>query len=282
VNKSSGISKGKRQHRTGKPPAAGSSEPVHRAWIPSAVGLGVSAYLLILDLMGAPAYCLAQYGCDIVRTSAFSRILGVPVAAAGVVFFAAALGLCLAPTSMRYRWLVPLAGIGAGGALIFVSLQLAVIHAVCPYCLIADAAAFGFAYLVLKDSPPPDKVRAAWVAALAAVVLSAIYVLTPAPPAGSDYATRLARHLSQSGVVMYGAYWCPHCRDQKAMFGPAASLLPYVECDPRGAHAQPDNCRARGIRVYPTWDFHGRLEEGALTLDELAQRSGYPSRPPGP
>ena len=275
------MAKGKRQHPTGKLPAKHFPEPPHRAWIPAAIGLAVSAYLFALDLMGAPAYCLTEHGCDVVRTSAFSRFLGIPVAAAGVVFFATALGLCLMGSSMRYRWLVPLAGIGAGGALIFVCLQLAVIHAVCPYCLIADASAFALAYLVLGDRPVSDKVRAGTAAALAAVVLSTIYLLTPARPAASDYATGLARHLSQSGVLMYGAYWCPHCRDQKAMFGPAASLLPYVECDPRGAHAQPDTCRAKGVRVYPTWDFHGRLEEGVLTLDELAQRSGYPPRPSG-
>jgi uncharacterized membrane protein len=275
------MSKDKRQRRTGKLAAKRPPKPLHRAWLPSAVGLAVSVYLFALDLTGAPAYCLTEYGCDIVRTSAFSRILGFPVAAAGMVFFAVALGLCLTRASMRERWLTPLAGIGAGGAVIFICLQLAVIHAVCPYCLVADAAAFALAYLILKDSPPPDKVRAGWAAALAAVVLLTIYVLTPGQPTGSDYATGLARHLSQSGVVMYGAYWCPHCRDQKAMFGPAASLLPYVECDPRGAHAQPDTCRARGVRVYPTWDFHGRLEEGVLTLDELAQRSGYPPRQSG-
>ena len=41
----------------------------------------------------------------------------------------------------------------------------------------------------------------------------------------SDYSTNktykedLARHLTSVGAVMYGAYWCPHCKRQKTMFG---------------------------------------------------------------
>jgi len=28
-----------------------------------------------------------------------------------------------------------------------------------------------------------------------------------------------AECLNQKGAVMYGAYWCGHCKDQKKMFG---------------------------------------------------------------
>ena len=251
----------------------------HAAWIPSAAGLAISAYLLVLDIFAATTFCLTEYVCGTVRGSAYGRILGVPVAAVGVAFFGAALGLSLTRTAWRDRVLEILAAAGAGGAAVFVTLQLAVIHAVCPSCLAAEAAAFALAFLVLKDSPRPHLIDAAVAGVLAAAVLSIIYVGTPPRPATSAYATGLARHLAASGAVMYGAYWCPHCREQKALFGSAAILLPYVECDARGRHAQVERCRARGIRVYPTWEFHGQLVERALTLDELADRSGYPPPP---
>jgi uncharacterized membrane protein len=251
----------------------------HAAWIPSVVGLAISTYLLLLDLFAATAFCLTEYVCEAVRGSAYGRILGVPVAAIGVAFFAAAVGLSLTRTAWRDRVLEILAAAGAGGAAVFVTLQLAVIHAVCPSCLAAEAAAFALAFLVLKDSPRPHLIDAAVAGVLAATVLSIIYVGTPTRPVNSDYATGLARHLAASGAVMYGAYWCPHCREQKALFGSAAALLPYVECDPRGKHAQTERCRARGIRVFPTWEFHGQLVEGALALNELARRSGYPPPP---
>ena len=251
----------------------------HAAWIPALVGLAISAYLLILDLVTATPFCLTQRMCETVRGSAYGRILGVPVTAVGVAFFAAALGLSLTRTAWRGRLLELVAAAGVGGAAVFVALQLVVLHAVCPSCLAAEAAAFVLAFLVLKDSPRPHLIDAGVAGVLAAAVLAIIYVGTPTRPAGSDYTTGLARHLAASGAVMYGAYWCPHCREQKALFGSAASLLLYVECDPRGEHAEPDLCRARGIRVYPTWDLHGQLVEHALTLEELARRSGYPPPP---
>ena len=85
----------------------------------------------------------------------------------------------------------------------------------------------------------------------------------------------LALHLSQSGAVMYGAYWCPHCNDQKALFGDAVALVPYVECDPEGENAQPDRCQAENIQGYPTWIIDGQAYPGVRSLAELADYSDY-------
>jgi uncharacterized membrane protein len=249
-------------------------EPPRLAGIPAAVGLAVSAYLLGLDLTGATAFCVVPSMCDAVRGSVYARLLGVPLSVLGVLFFAGALGLCLIRPSRSDRWLEVVAAGGAGAAFVFVALQIAVIRAVCPYCLVAEAAAFALAYLIFRRAPVIRRKRAGVATALTALILSVAYAVTP-PPASAGYAAGLARNLARSGAVFYGAYWCPHCREQKALFGPAAALLPYVECDPRGTNAQPDRCRARGIRVYPTWEFDGHLAEGVLTLRELAQRSGY-------
>ena len=41
----------------------------------------------------------------------------------------------------------------------------------------------------------------------------------------------LAQCLADKGATFYGAYWCPHCNNQKLSFGnKAAKKLPYVEC----------------------------------------------------
>jgi hypothetical protein len=74
---------------------------------------------------------------------------------------------------------------------------------------------------------------------------------------------------------MYGSYKCPHCNAQKALFGDAAKYMVYVECDPAGKDAKPTVCFSRGIVNYPTWEIGGRYYEGAKTLQELSQLSGY-------
>jgi hypothetical protein len=74
---------------------------------------------------------------------------------------------------------------------------------------------------------------------------------------------------------MYGAFWCPLCREQKARFGSVADQLPYVECDPGGPGAQPEECARLGVQRYPTWVIGGTPRPGLLTLDELARLSRF-------
>lgn len=83
----------------------------------------------------------------------------------------------------------------------------------------------------------------------------------------------LAACISDSGATFFGAFWCPHCNDQKAAFGKSASLLPYTECsNPDGS--QNELCTAEGIESYPTWEFaDGERLTGEQSLETLAQRT---------
>ncbi len=86
----------------------------------------------------------------------------------------------------------------------------------------------------------------------------------------------LAKHLTSSGAVMYSAYWCPHCHDQKEMFGKeAVSKLRIVECASDGDNNQRDLCLRKGIEGFPTWEINGRMDSGVKELSELAELSGY-------
>ena len=86
----------------------------------------------------------------------------------------------------------------------------------------------------------------------------------------------LARHLRESGIIMYGAFWCNFCQQQKQLFGrEAADELAYIECDENGANPDPAACQAAGIRSYPSWEINGELQMGLIPLEELADLSGY-------
>lgn len=101
---------------------------------------------------------------------------------------------------------------------------------------------------------------------------------TSAPTTVTSVATtssdteKLATCLTEKGAQMYGAYWCPHCADQKAMFGSAFSRIKYTECDPKGENANPKACQAAGVEGYPTWTFpDGTKLTGTQKLEELAK-----------
>jgi len=81
--------------------------------------------------------------------------------------------------------------------------------------------------------------------------------------------------LQQKNVTFYGAFWCPHCRAQKALFGDAAEALPYVECSTPDGNDQLETCKKEAISTYPTWKFaDGEFHKGELTLAELSKKTG--------
>ncbi|WP_026082462.1 vitamin K epoxide reductase family protein [Mastigocladopsis repens] len=87
---------------------------------------------------------------------------------------------------------------------------------------------------------------------------------------------QLARHLTKIGAKEYIAWWCPHCHEQKQLFGKEAyQEIKKIECDPQGKDAQPDLCKAAGIQGYPTWEINGQLYPNVQSLEKLAQVSSY-------
>lgn len=83
-----------------------------------------------------------------------------------------------------------------------------------------------------------------------------------------------AQCLKDKGTIFYGAFWCPHCQNQKKMFGRSAALLPYVECSTTDGQGMLPICRDKNITGYPTWVFPDQTREsGEVALETLATRS---------
>jgi len=81
--------------------------------------------------------------------------------------------------------------------------------------------------------------------------------------------------LGDKGAVFYGAFWCPHCQNQKKMFGRSQKLLPYVECSTADGRGQLPNCSEKKIEGYPTWEFaDGERLSGEIPLQTLAEKTG--------
>jgi len=86
-----------------------------------------------------------------------------------------------------------------------------------------------------------------------------------------------AQCIKDKEVIFYGAFWCPHCQNTKAMFGNSAKLLPYVECSTPDGKGQLQACIDKGVESYPTWMRpDGTKITGERTLQELSEFSGCP------
>lgn len=84
-----------------------------------------------------------------------------------------------------------------------------------------------------------------------------------------------AKCLATHQARMYGLYWCPHCQDQKAMFGESFHYVPYVECAIKGSSELAPACKMAGVKLFPSWQFGMEApKEGVLSLDALSDKTG--------
>lgn len=86
--------------------------------------------------------------------------------------------------------------------------------------------------------------------------------------------TELAQCIKNSGAKFYGAFWCPHCQEQKKLFGDAVTELPYIECSNPDKKSQTQVCIDAKITGYPTWEFaDGSRLDGEVSLAKLAEET---------
>ncbi len=104
-------------------------------------GVLVSGMLTYWHIVGADVPCTNQ-GCDMVAQSPYSRVFGIPVAALGLGFYAFCTGVtALLPSLSRKSasWLLNVlvlsSVLGVLVSIYLTYLELAVIHAVCQWCM---------------------------------------------------------------------------------------------------------------------------------------------------
>jgi uncharacterized membrane protein len=114
----------------------------------SLVGLALAGYLIYVRTTGGTIACTTG-GCETVQSSRYATLLGIPVAALGGAAYLGILASAIRRDELAAAAGVSLAlvGVGFGGYLLVV--QLAVIGAVCEWCLASDIVMSALAILTL-------------------------------------------------------------------------------------------------------------------------------------
>ncbi|HWR34437.1 MAG TPA: hypothetical protein VN622_01035 [Clostridia bacterium] len=101
-------------------------------------------------------------------------------------------------------------------------------------------------------------------------------IFTPSSVAERTTLDNFSKCLAEKNAVMYGAFWCEHCKEQKDLFGSSFRYVRYTECAVKGApRQQTDICRNLAIVRYPTWIFaDNERREGPVSLKALADKTG--------
>jgi len=275
-----------------RPQIAARPRPNWPILVLSLVGMALTAYLSWAASSGSGLQgCGIDSGCDAVLSSRWATLLGAPTAAWGLLAYGTLAGLAFGPRA-GWRWIATwtMSFVGVLYSVYLTTVSVTLLGATCPYCL-TSLAIMTALFAVATSQRPAEMpgftwrrllLRAAPAAAVAITLLHLNYVgVLGQPPAVEDpFARALALHLSQRGATMYGAYWCPHCIEQKELFGASARRLPYVECSTGGPGSpQASACQAAGIRQYPTWTIGGQRFQEVLPLTRLAELTGFQPAP---
>ena len=136
------------QVRRGMPIALRDGAQSQRRGVPwfllaiSFLGFLVALYLALLHYRGVLPNCYVVRGCDVVQTSRYSAIFGVPIALFGTLYFALMFYLGIGLLTGRAPRLVMtykvLAFAGALAAVPLFLIQAVVLRAFCTYCLVIE------------------------------------------------------------------------------------------------------------------------------------------------
>mgnify|MGYP006422297567 CR=1 FL=1 len=278
------------------------------------LGAAETAWLTAVKQMGNVAEICPTSGCNEVLNSEYAYVFGVPLTLFGLAAYLSMGVFALGPLAVRsksnsslrweledWTWLVLFVGSTAmacfsGYLMYLLAFEL---QDLCPYCIASAVFSFSIFGLTIKGRDWPDGGQLFFtgsvvglITLVAAVGVHANVNTTTAgtasnvaanPNSGPAVTTSsgkaemaLARHLQNIDAKMYGAYWCPHCHEQKQLFGQEAmKLVDYVECDSQGANARPQLCEQANIRGFPSWKINGQVVQGVQPLERLAQLSGY-------
>ena len=252
-------------------------------------------------------------GCDVVLNSPWGTLLkndqlNIPLSFAGLLTYSTILFLVLilsskiiSPKQKLYKnfwWILYLISCGSSVfSLLLISIMILKIKSFCFFCLLSAILSFSIFILTIIGARFDNRETMFYRGLIVAftvliggliwsnqveptkateINLSNERTSPPITTVSSKEKINFAKYLSDNKIVMYSAYWCPHCNDQKQLFGKkAVEELIIVECAKDGKNNQYKLCQEKGIEGFPSWEINNEIYSGTRSLSELGEMTNY-------
>ena len=115
-------------------------------WFFTLLGLAVSLYLTYAYVIAHRIACIGG-GCEIVASSPYSRIFGIPQPIMGIVFYTSLILLYIARDLRKFIPLI--VSIGAIYSVYLTWVEVSILHAICMWCMISAICTWALFFITL-------------------------------------------------------------------------------------------------------------------------------------
>ena len=257
--------------------------------------------------------CPGGNGCDAVLNSPWGTLFknnqfNIPLSLGGLIIYSLILIITIILTlkifppkqksSKALWWVLYLVSCGSSAfSFLLINIMFFKIEAFCIFCILSAILSFSIFILTIIGARFDNRetmlyrgITIAFLVILGGLIWSnqvdpskASQIINP-PENSSPLITTssspqkidFAKFLNENQIIMYSAYWCPHCHDQKQLFGKkAVKELTIIECAKDGINNQYKLCEQKGIEGFPSWEINNKIYSGTRDLKELANMSNY-------
>ncbi len=257
--------------------------------------------------------CPGLNGCDAVLNSPWGTLysnnqINIPLSLAGLITYSLILLVTIILTlkifppkqkiSKALWWFLYLISCGSSVfSFLLITIMFFKIESFCIFCILSALLSFSIFILTIIGARFENRetmfyrgITIGFIVLLGGLIWSnqvdpakASKIIDPVEKTSPPVTTKsskqkidFARFLNENKIIMYSAYWCPHCHDQKQLFGKSASKeLTIIECAKDGFDSQYEICREKEIEGFPSWEINNKIYSGTRDLEELVNMTGY-------
>lgn len=250
------------------------------------VGFVITSYLTYLHYANTRSFCdlSESISCDVVTTSIYSEVFGIPVSVMGMVYFIFNIFLVMfvkSPKSYLIVFLITL-------FVLFPSYYLTGIEAFVlkAWCILCETSKVLMVLTLIISFTQIKKWYKDLLRLSVPIILAGLIAVVVTFFAQTGNVTKkdysgFVQSLNEKGVVYYKSIRCNNCKRQEKMFGKAYQKLNSVECHPDGQTPQPELCLKRRIDKTPTFlieidNKEIKRLEGLNSLEDIARWAEVP------